>query len=148
MNFFLFGNPLLHSWRQQTAKLNSIIRQTWVRWVCLAAMNLFSRNPHVWSCSFTLFLFATCAPAQVTVRIGQNFTGSTYGVNSSALPPDPNGAIGPKYFVEFINGTVAVHNQTNGLSVQRKSNPRECSSTAKKRPNPKYSFGPSSGSWQ
>jgi hypothetical protein len=85
-------------------------------------MNLFRRNLAVWSYSFALFLFAMCAPAQVTVQIGQNFTGSTYGVNSSALPPDPNGAIGPKYFVEFINGTVAVYNPINGLSVQRKSN--------------------------
>jgi len=59
------------------------------------------------------------APAQVTIQIGQNFTGSTYGVNSAALPPDPNGNIGPKYFVEFINGSFAVYNKTNGNSVQR-----------------------------
>jgi hypothetical protein len=57
----------------------------------------------------------------VAVKIGQNFTGSTYGVNSAALPPDPNGAIGPKHFVEFINGTFAVYNRTNGHSVQRKT---------------------------
>ena len=85
-------------------------------------MKLFIRNPAGWACFVVLLQFAWCAPAQVTVQIGQNFTGSTYGVNSSALPPDPNGNIGPKYFVEFINGTVAVYNKTNGLSVQRKSN--------------------------
>ncbi|HAO78740.1 MAG TPA: hypothetical protein DCQ92_07145 [Verrucomicrobia subdivision 3 bacterium] len=51
--------------------------------------------------------------AQVVVAIGQNFTGSTYGDISQALPPDANGAIGPSHFVEFINGTVAFYNKTN-----------------------------------
>ncbi len=60
--------------------------------------------------------------AAVTVTVGQNFTGSTFGVDSSYVPPDSNGAIGPGRFMEFINGTVAVYNKTNGASVQRKSN--------------------------
>ena len=62
------------------------------------------------------------ASSQTTATIGQNFTGSTYEVNSSALPPDSNGAVGPRHFVEFVNGTVAVYNKTNGHSVQRKTN--------------------------
>ena len=62
---------------------------------------------------------AAAGRAQVAVKLGQNFIGSTYGVNSSALPPDPNGNIGPKHFVEFINGTFAVYNKTNGASVKR-----------------------------
>ena len=66
-------------------------------------------------------LVAVPAPGQVTVQIGQNFTGSTYGVNSQGLPPDPNGVIGPTRFMEFVNGAVAVYNRTNGVSVQRKS---------------------------
>ena len=61
-------------------------------------------------------------PAQIVVQIGQNFTGSTYGANSQSLPPDSNGAIGPRHFMEFINGAVAVYNKTNGVAVQRKSN--------------------------
>lgn len=60
--------------------------------------------------------------AAVTVTLGQNFTGSTFGVNTSFIPPDSNGAIGPGRFMEFINGTVAVYNKTNGASVQRKTN--------------------------
>jgi hypothetical protein len=68
-----------------------------------------------------LWLASISVHAQVLVAIGQNFTGSTYGVNSQALPPDANGAIGPRHFMEFINGTVAVYNKTNGLSVQRKT---------------------------
>ena len=62
------------------------------------------------------------AEAQVAVQIGQNFTGSTYSVNTAASPADSNGAIGPRHFMEFINGTVAVYNKTNGMSVQRKTN--------------------------
>jgi len=71
-----------------------------------------------------LLLFMAAAfhvQATVTVTIGQNFTGSTYGVNSQALPPDGNGVIGPTRFMEFVNGAVAVYNRTNGNSVQRKS---------------------------
>jgi hypothetical protein len=57
--------------------------------------------------------------ATPTMTIGHNFTGSTYGVNSSAIPADCNGVVGPRHFVEFINGTFAVYNKTNGASVKR-----------------------------
>src|SRR5947207_1232010 len=60
-------------------------------------------------------------PAQVTVQIGQNFTGSSYGSQSQTIPADSNGAIGPSHFMEFINGAVAVYKKTNGVSVQRKT---------------------------
>jgi hypothetical protein len=72
----------------------------------------------------TFLLLFPNAPlqAQVTATIGQNFTGSVYELNTSSSPADSNGAIGPKHFMEFINGTVAVYNKTNGASVQRKSN--------------------------
>src|SRR2546422_19518 len=58
---------------------------------------------------------------QPTAQIGQNFTSSTYGVNTGAIPADANGAIGPRHFMEFINGTIAIYNKTNGLRVQRKT---------------------------
>src|SRR6266478_4186019 len=54
-----------------------------------------------------------------TMSIGQNFTSSTFFVNSQATPPDSNGAIGPRHFVEFINGSFAVYNKTNGQNVKR-----------------------------
>ncbi len=57
--------------------------------------------------------------ASPTLTIGHNFTSSTYGVNSSAIPADCNGVVGPRHFVEFINGTFAVYNKTNGQSVKR-----------------------------
>src|ERR1022692_536201 len=69
-----------------------------------------------------LFLVAVGSPAGVVVQIGQNFTGTTYGgstTNSAAIPPDPNGAVGPKHFVEFINGMFCVYTKTNGHRVER-----------------------------
>ncbi|MBI3851311.1 MAG: hypothetical protein HY298_13705 [Verrucomicrobia bacterium] len=53
------------------------------------------------------------------VTIGQNFTGTTEDSNNPIFPPDCSGAIGPQYFVEFINGSFTVYNRTNGLSVKR-----------------------------
>jgi hypothetical protein len=75
---------------------------------------------------WVVFLFSTVFPFILrsanpvpSVVVGQNFTGSTYGVNSSAIPPDANGAVGTRYFVEFINGTFAVYNKTNHQNVKR-----------------------------
>ncbi len=54
------------------------------------------------------------------MRIGQNFTGSTFGyqANESAyVPPDCNGAVGPNHFVEFINGLFSVYNKATGGRV-------------------------------
>src|SRR5215471_3729280 len=54
-----------------------------------------------------------------TITIGQNFTGSTLNYNNfNGIPPDPNGAIGPRHFVEFINGNFTLYNKTNGNSVR------------------------------
>ena len=61
------------------------------------------------------------SPAQLVVQIGQNFNGSTFLTDSQGLPPDSNGAIGPRHFMEFINGAVAVYKKTNGVNIQRKS---------------------------
>jgi hypothetical protein len=60
-----------------------------------------------------------CAAPVASITIGQNFAGSTYGINSAAIPPDANGAVGTRYFVEFINGTFAVYNKTNHQTVKR-----------------------------
>ena len=71
-----------------------------------------------------LLASASLRAQQVTVQIGQNFTGSTYDNgsgtgNTSGLPPDSNGSIGPNHFVEFINGEFAVYKKTNGLNIKR-----------------------------
>ena len=66
-----------------------------------------------------LWLSSVSVPAEVVVTIGQNFTGSTYGDISQALPPDANGAIGPNHFVEFINGVVSFYSKTNPDNVVR-----------------------------
>jgi hypothetical protein len=69
-------------------------------------------------------MFAIClalgilpASAAPTLTIGQNFT-ATDNSASFATPPDCNGAVGPKHFVEFINGTFAVYNKTNHAPIR------------------------------
>jgi hypothetical protein len=54
----------------------------------------------------------------VVVQIGQNFTASTLGIDSLALPPDPDGAAGPNHFVELINGRFSVYRKVDGHRVQ------------------------------
>ncbi len=51
--------------------------------------------------------------------IGQNFTASTFGVNSGFFPPNADGAVGADYFVELINGAYAVYRKSDGVAVQR-----------------------------
>ncbi|HLZ54501.1 MAG TPA: hypothetical protein VKS19_08500, partial [Verrucomicrobiae bacterium] len=54
--------------------------------------------------------------AQVSVQIGQNFPGSDNS-QTYITPADANGAVGPNYFVEFINGSFAVYNKSDGSGV-------------------------------
>jgi hypothetical protein len=56
-----------------------------------------------------------------SVTIGQNFTGSTFGTDSAAIPADGNGVVGPQHFVEFINGTFAAYDKTDPSIVTRTS---------------------------
>jgi hypothetical protein len=56
--------------------------------------------------------------AQVVVAIGQNFTASTYKVDSSAQPPDANGVAGPVHFVEFINGRFSAFDKATGTKLK------------------------------
>jgi hypothetical protein len=65
-------------------------------------------------------LVALCLPsrAAVVAGIGQNFTASTLGVDSFALPPDSDGAVGPNHFAELINGRFSVFTKTNITRVQ------------------------------
>lgn len=74
-----------------------------------------------WSIAFLLcsLWLANTANAAPLVSVGQSFTASTYNLNVVALPPDSNGAVGSEYFVEFINGSFAVYNKTNGQNVKR-----------------------------
>jgi hypothetical protein len=69
----------------------------------------------------TVLMPAISSHAQLSVHIGTNFTSSTYGVDTLAIPADSNGAIGPNHFMEFINGTVAAYNKTNGNRNLRES---------------------------
>lgn len=84
------------------------------------------RTPGVAVYSFVLFVFLSVVAgrAQVSVQIGQNFTGTSYGsynTNSSALPPDCNGDVGPNDYAEFINGMFTVYSKTNGALMELKT---------------------------
>src|SRR5258706_12201786 len=81
-------------------------------------------NSRVWVVIAWLFFAIGPGQAQVLVEIGHNFTGTTYDPNAPfpVGPPDSNGAIGPRHFVEFINGAFTVYNRTNGESVMKISN--------------------------
>src|SRR5215472_6600751 len=68
--------------------------------------------------SLSSFLAAMPAAATVVAGIGPNFTASTLGVDSTALPPDCNGTVGPTNYVEFINGRYSVFDKTTAARVQ------------------------------
>jgi hypothetical protein len=70
------------------------------------------------STSLSLFLAALPAAATIVAGIGQNFTASTLGTDSTALPPDCNGTVGPTNYVEFINGRYSVFDKTTATRVQ------------------------------
>jgi hypothetical protein len=67
---------------------------------------------------FCLFLPAVAGHAQVSVQIGQNFTGSDNS-QTYITPADGNGAVGLNYFVEFINGSFAVYDKSDGSGVAK-----------------------------
>jgi hypothetical protein len=73
-------------------------------------------------CVTALGLLLICSiPAHAvpfSVSIGQNFTGSTFRVDSGFIPPDSNGAVGPSHFVELINGRYSVYQKSDGVRVQ------------------------------
>jgi hypothetical protein len=64
-----------------------------------------------------LGLPSTAAFSQV-VTIGQNFTGSTFGVDSNFPMPDTMGAAGIDHFVELINGRYSVYRKSDGVKVE------------------------------
>ena len=62
--------------------------------------------------------FAWSGLAALVTDLGLNFTGSVYGTDSYSRPADGNGVIGPRHFVEFINGRFSVYSKTNAARVQ------------------------------
>lgn len=57
--------------------------------------------------------------SNLTVTIGANFPGSD-SFFAGLTPPDSDGAIGPGYFVELVNGSYSVYTPSGAL-VQRSS---------------------------
>src|SRR6185369_229720 len=64
---------------------------------------------------------ATTMAAGPQLGIGANFTGSTFNVDSSFVPPDTDGAVGRRHIVELINGHYAVYLKKDGTRVQSAS---------------------------
>lgn len=71
--------------------------------------------------SLFLLRIAPDSLAAPLVQIGQNFIGSTSGVDSDAVPADTEGAAGPRYFVELINGRFSVYEKSTATRVQTKT---------------------------
>ena len=68
---------------------------------------------------FFLTVFPAVAYSQpYSVTIGQNFTGSTFGIDSNFRTPDTMGAVGIDHFVELINGRFSVYRKSDGVRVQ------------------------------
>src|SRR4051794_30622738 len=65
-----------------------------------------------------IFLLSQRNHGEVSVTIGQNFTASTYGIDSDATPADANGAIGPDHFVEFVNGSFSIFTRKESLRIK------------------------------
>jgi hypothetical protein len=83
-------------------------------------MKLLERNLRFVAIAFACWSasrLSAAAPVP-SVTIGNNFLATTYDPNAPSIPPDANGVIGPRHFVEFINGTYAVFNKTNGQNVK------------------------------
>jgi hypothetical protein len=74
-----------------------------------------------WNTLALILLILIClvrtSVAEISVRIGQNFTGAVFGTDSQATPADANGAVGPNHFVQFLNGNFTVFDKRTGGSV-------------------------------
>lgn len=66
-------------------------------------------------------LLAAAAHAGINLQIGNNFTGATLYADSSAVPPDSDGAVGPTNFVVFVNGRFSVFDKVSATKVQTMS---------------------------
>lgn len=65
---------------------------------------------------------AGSSPASaLSLAVGLDFTGTTFGSQSSSYPPDTMGAVGPDHIVEIVNGRYAVYRKSDGVRVQTSS---------------------------
>jgi hypothetical protein len=93
------------------------------------------------------------ASGALAVQIGLNVRGSTYGLNTTARPPDSDGAVGPAHFVELINGRFAVYRKSTGSVAQSKTDTSFWQSSgiaipgAQSVSDPRVVFDPGSQRW-
>jgi hypothetical protein len=65
--------------------------------------------------------FAPTSAFAQTTAVGQNFTGSTFGVDSNFRVPDTMGAAGIEHYVELINGRFSVYRKSDGVRVHTRT---------------------------
>src|SRR5262249_60071074 len=53
-------------------------------------------------------------PASGAPTTGGNFAGLSFNSNGAGWPPDPNGDVGPKYYVQTVNTSVGIFDKTTG----------------------------------
>ncbi len=80
-------------------------------------MKLLAQTAKTVAIVTTAVLTWSASARAATLTIGQNFTGSTYLVDSSSIPPDTMGAVGEDYIVELINGRYSVYSKSDGTRV-------------------------------
>ncbi len=83
---------------------------------------LFGRSCRsFWILAFCFGLLCAGSPQATELRVGLNFTGSTFQVDSERIPPDTNGAVGPDHIVELINGRYSVYSKADGSRLHTRS---------------------------
>lgn len=71
-----------------------------------------------------LCLAALLAPRHadaLSLSVGLDFTGASFGTQSSSFPPDTMGSVGPDHVVELVNGRYDVYRKSDGVKLQTSS---------------------------
>ena len=71
--------------------------------------------------ALALALVASSPADALSLAVGLDFTGSSFGSQSSSFPPDTMGGVGPQHIVELLNGRYAVYRKSDGVRVQTSS---------------------------
>lgn len=66
-----------------------------------------------------LALWLAPAPGEaLSLAVGLDFTGASFGTQSSSFPPDTMGSVGPGHVVELVNGRYNVYRKSDGAKLQ------------------------------
>lgn len=91
--------------------------------------------------------------AELMLRPGLNFTSATLFADSNLVPPDPDGAVGPNHFVQFINGRFSVFDKHSGAMTKTMTDLAFWTNAGVALPenalvsDPRILYDPASGRW-